>query len=177
MDEIGGNIEQLVARLKDKQILLKPNTYKPRRAGKRYKGRSKLPAGEAQARLRKRNRELRRRCKHNLKESFYYLMKTYRWRNRKRVEAGRKPVEFKLSFEEYKRLWQEAGMVQDGNTRIWAFRLRGNGEGKARLRRIDDEKPFTLENCVVLWRGVVLANGRKISKEEAQGTDSRGKAG
>lgn len=164
MTEEIGNIEGLVAGLKERAVLLKPNTYKPRRAGKRYKGRGRLSAGEARARLKERNRERKRKCKDNLKDSFYYLMKTYRWRNRKRLEKGTKPVEFNLSFEEYKRLWQEAGMVWEGGIRIWAFRLRGKGIGKARLMRIDEDKPFTLDNCVIVWKGIVIANGRKLKE-------------
>lgn len=168
MTEEIGNIESLVASLKDRQILLVPNRYKPRRAGKRYRGRSKLSAREALERLRESRRKDRRAQNDTLKGSFYYLKKTYRWRNRKRQEKGNKPVVFNLSFEEYKALWQAAGMVQDGNRRVWAFRLRGKGLEKARLMRIDQDGPFELNNCVIMWRGLVLANGRKLEAERQE---------
>lgn len=168
MTEEIGNIEQLVASLKDKQVLLIPNKYKPRRAGKRYKGRGRLSPMEVAANRRAVNRRDRRAQNDRLYGSFYYLRKTYRWRNKKRLEKGNKPVEFNLSFEEYKKLWQAAGMVQEGGVRIWAFRLRGKGLGKAKLMRIDQDGPFELNNCVIVWRGIVIANGRKLEAERQE---------
>lgn len=156
-----GNIEELIDGLKNRQILLKPNTYKPRRAGKRYKGRRRVGVEEARAKKLAWRRQHYKGLQRTLEGSWYSMKKYYRWENSRRVAKGGKPLEFNLSLEEWKLLWQEAGMVWEGGIEIWVFRLRGRGPNKARLMRIDDEKPFTLDNCVVVWKGIVLANGRK----------------
>ena len=165
-EKVVGNIEDLIDGLKNKQVLLKPNKYKPRRAGKRYKGRPRLPAGEARARELARRRSHHKGLQRTLAGSWYSIMKYYRWENKRREKKGGKPLEFKLSLEDWKLMWRAAGIVGDGNREVWAFRLRGVGKDKARLMRIDDTKAFTLDNCVIMWKGVVLANGRKLQNQE-----------
>ena len=149
------NIEQLVAQLKSKLVLATPNKYAKRRA-------RKPPSALSVDRARVAKREAKAAGTRQLREAWYYLRKTYRWRNKDRAERGLKPVVFDLPLEDWKKLWNAAGMVQDGNNRIWAFRLRGSRKGQARLMRIDQDGAFTLDNCVIVWNGTAIAVGKRL---------------
>lgn len=89
-----------------------------------------------------------------------HLTKTYRSRAKARGEENK----WKISLEDWKKLWETAGSRQltDGSW-ISYFALRGRSKDACKLWRIDEAKDWTLDNVVVLYKGQVVANGRQLS--------------
>jgi len=83
-----------------------------------------------------------------------------RWRQLKK-EYERRGQEWNISLSQWKWLWEEAGVAQVGEKRMLVFQLRGRGKGDARLYRINQEDGWNINNVVVLYKGEVVANGRK----------------
>lgn len=96
-----------------------------------------------------------------------HLRKTYASRARKRGTE----TQWLVSLTEWWLLWRAAGTVRmlDGATHT-IFSRRGSKRGDAKVWRISPEKPWTLENMVIIFNGEVMANGRKIHAEQAQKT-------
>lgn len=89
-----------------------------------------------------------------------HLDKTYRSRAKKRGEQSR----WKISLEEWWLLWRKAGV--DGRTGSTLFSRRGIHKDEAKVYRIDPEGVWELSNMVVVYKGEVVANGRKVSKTQ-----------
>ena len=92
-----------------------------------------------------------------------HLRKTYASRARKRGNS----TTWLVSLTEWWLLWQAAGTVRmrDGATHT-IFSRRGSKRGDARVWRISPEKPWTLENMVIIFNGEIVANGRKLAAAE-----------
>lgn len=168
------DITALVSKLKEEASVPKGRVTrsKPRRG----KGARKYRDTYTEA-----DREWQRAFWGTVSGTWKHLEKTYRSREKKRREAGRESSvagEWYITLEDWKALWTEAGMVVLGNgERVHAFKLRGKYKDSVKLMRIDTDKPWTLDNTIIYWRGAVLANGRKLHKEKNERKDRGGEAG
>jgi hypothetical protein len=100
------------------------------------------------------------------KGAWMHLRKTYKSRARARGEESK----WLISLQEWLLLWQEAGMERLSNTAsVSLFKLRSKDLAGAKVMRIDIQKPWQLDNMVVMYRGNVRANGRKIKQDMLNG--------
>lgn len=156
------DIEDIVSQLKERGTIIR----EPRRL--RRKPKERVLGEEARAdraEKRARRRAYKAQWWRSVSGSYYNLRKSYRLREKKRIAKGAKPLEFKLSLEDWKRLWEAAGTITQADGSLMpVFKLRGRGKDSAKLWRIDDQKPWQLDNVIVLYRGRVVANGRALAK-------------
>lgn len=100
-----------------------------------------------------------------------------KWRHLKKTMRQRGVVSnyVEMSYDDWVLLWRKAGAITlgDGST-ILAWKARGRSkEGgwgdcpeKPQLRRWDLEKPYTLANTYVQYKGYVLADGDLLSEQK-----------
>ena len=91
----------------------------------------------------------------------YWRSVSGRWRQLKK-EYERRGQKWDISLEDWKRLWEQAGTVLVGEKRIPLFLLRGRDKEAAKVYRIDWEKGWRIDNVVVMYKGSIMANGRKL---------------
>lgn len=91
-----------------------------------------------------------------------HLCKTYRSRAKARGEESR----WKISLDDWIRLWNAGAHQQQDGFWISYLSLRGKSRDCAKLWRIDVEKDWTLDNVVVLYKGQVVINGRKLCQQQ-----------
>lgn len=156
------NIDDIIQRLKDKKALLGDKPLPLKRPRKGRKARAGLEPYRGSAREKAKHAAYEKLVGSTVSGSWHMLSRAYRYRNKKRLEKGNKPVLFELSLEDWKKLWQAAGMIRHRGIEKAAFHARGNGPDDVRLWRIDDTKPWRLDNCIVVWQAHILANGRKL---------------
>jgi hypothetical protein len=147
------SLDELVGLLKERTVVLKPHR---RRWKRRPTGRKEEYSPEEY----KRKVETEKQIWRGVSGTWMHLRKTYA--SRARLKGEESP--WKISLEEWKALWTEAGVDQYGRT---IFSLRGKRKEQAKAYRIDRTKPWTLDNMIVVYEGDVKANGRKISKTQA----------
>jgi hypothetical protein len=94
--------------------------------------------------------------------AWMHLRKTYKSRAKKRGEESK----WIISLEEWMLLWQAAGLITLSNgEKVSLFSTRGKDSNSSKVYRIDASKPWQLSNMVVIYKGIVRANGRKIKQE------------
>lgn len=162
MDIEKDNIEALVSRVKEGGVILHSRRVPLKR---RRKARERLPKEElylGSERWRKAHARYQKRIQSTVSGSWYMLSRANRARNKDRAKRGGKQVEFQLTLEDWKKLWQAAGMITYRGVEKAAFYCRGRTNEDVKLFRIDEDKPWRLDNTIILWKGILLANGRKL---------------
>lgn len=103
-----------------------------------------------------------------LKGQWHELRKAYRKTTRDGEAKGHKPIPWNLPYEDWERLWKAAGtLILPGGREVEAIKARGKRKEDVKIYRIDRDKAFSLENCIIVWQGHILANGRKLAEEKA----------
>jgi hypothetical protein len=145
------SLEDVIAKLKEKVVVLKPHR---RRWKRRPTGRKEEYTPEEY----KRKVETEKQIWRGLTGTWMHLRKTYASRARLKGQESL----WQMSLEEWKALWTAAGIDQYGRT---IFSLRGKRTGQSKAYRIDRTKPWTLDNTIVVYEGNVRANGRKVCQQ------------
>jgi hypothetical protein len=158
------NIDDIVSRLQERKVVVQPPSKIALRARrKRRKRRSDLsryPRGSEKWLALREKLDGFWTSPHGV---WANLRKVHRDRARKAIAAGRKPIEWRITLEEWLALWTQAGEIPvQGGLMVAAFRLRGPKKGQAKLYRIDREKDWTLDNVIVVMDGDILVKGRDV---------------
>lgn len=164
------NIEDIISQLKEEKALLSL----PKEARKRSRRSSKARAeyGGRRARgikpwqteaARRAHNSYEKRKQATVGGAYELLQRSYRYRNKDKVRRGIEPVPFLLSLEDWKKLWRNAPMVRHRGVEKAAFYARGIMPEDVQLWRIDETKPWRLDNCVVMWQGRAIVNGRELA--------------
>lgn len=98
--------------------------------------------------------------------SWYAMCRVYARRAKLRKAKGLSTAqsgEWKLTLQDWQALWAAAGSIAlPSGKEVLAFQLRGKYAESCKIWRIEPTKPWTLDNTIVLYKGQVLANGRKL---------------
>lgn len=149
------DLEQLIGKIKQKSLLIQPHR-------RRWKRRPTGKKEEYTPEQYEHKKERDKKTWVGVSGTWKHLRKTYSSKA-KRLGAEE---EWKISLEDWWRLWKAAGTDGQGRT---VFSHRGKHAGAAKVWRINCKKPWTLDNVIVAWRGEIRANGRELAKEPRDG--------